>query len=142
MRAPSLEGIRSCLEGVIPGVLATCARDGTPNATYVSQVHFVDRDHVALSLQFFNKTRDNILADPNAAAYVIDPGTARRYMLTLRYLRTEASSPLFESMKANLAGIASHTGMSGVFRRQGADEYEVRQIDHLPSPELAPAAPT
>ena len=141
MSAPSLEDIRGCLEGVIPSVLATCARDGTPNVTYVSQVHFVDRNHVALSFQFFNKTRDNILANPNAAAYVIDPGTARRYTLTLRYLRTEASGPLFERMKANLAGIASHTGMSGVFRLQGADVYEVRQIDHLPSPELAPPAP-
>ncbi|MDH4115441.1 MAG: pyridoxamine 5'-phosphate oxidase family protein, partial [Burkholderiaceae bacterium] len=141
MSAPSLEDIRSCLEGVIPSVLATCARDGTPNVTYVSQVHFVDRRHVALSFQFFNKTRDNILANPNAAVYVIDPGTARRYMLTLRYLRTEASGPLFERMKANLAGIASHTGMSGVFRLQGADVYEVLQIDHLPSPELALPAP-
>jgi adenylate cyclase len=133
---PSLEDIRSCLEGVIPSVLATCARDGTPNVTYVSQVHFVDRGHVALSFQFFNKTRDNILGNPNAAVYVIDPGTARRYMLTLRYLRTESSGPLFERMKANLAGIASHTGMSGVFKLQGADVYEVLQIDHLPSPEL------
>ena len=42
MSALSLEDIRSCLEGVIPSVLATCARDGTPNVTYVSQVHFVD----------------------------------------------------------------------------------------------------
>jgi hypothetical protein len=57
MSALSLEDIRSCLEGVIPSVLATCARDGTPNVTYVSQVHFIDRTHVALSFQFFNKTR-------------------------------------------------------------------------------------
>ena len=140
MSAPSLEDIRSCLEGVIPSVLATCARDGTPNVTYVSQVHFVDRKHVALSFQFFNKTRENILTNPNAAVFVLDPRTARRYQLTLRYLRTEASGPLFERMKANLAGIASHTGMSGVFKLQGSDVYEVVRIDHLPSAELAPPA--
>jgi adenylate cyclase len=141
MSTPSLEDIRSCLEGVIPSVLATCARDGTPNATYVSQVHFVDRHHVALSFQFFNKTRENILTNPNAAVFVLDPRTARRYLLTLRYLRTEASGPLFERMKANLAGIASHTGMSGVFKLQGSDVYEVVRIDHLPSGELAAPAP-
>ena len=141
MSALSLEDIRSCLEGVIPSVLATCARDGTPNVTYVSQVHFVDRTHVALSFQFFNKTRENILVNPNAAVYVIDPRTARRYVLSLRYLRTESSGPLFERMKANLAGIASHTGMSGVFKLQGSDVYEVVRIDHLPSSELAPPPP-
>jgi len=140
MSAPSLEDIRSCLEGVIPSVLATCARDGTPNVTYVSQVHFVDRHHVALSFQFFNKTRENILTNPNAAVFVLDPRSARRYLLTLRYLRTEASGPLFERMKANLAGIASHTGMSGVFKLQGSDVYEVVRIDHVPSGELAPPA--
>ena len=141
MSAVTLEGIRGCLEGVIPSVLATCSPDGTPNVTYVSQVHFVDRAHVALSFQFFNKTRENILVNPHAAVYVIDPRTARRYLLTLLYERTEASGPLFERMKANLAGIASHTGMSGVFKLQGADVYEVLRIDHLPSPELAPPAP-
>ncbi len=138
MNALSLEDIRSCLEGMIPSVLATCARDGTPNVTYVSQVHFIDRTHVALSFQFFNKTRENILVNPNAVVYVIDPRTARRYVLSLRYLRTESSGPLFERMKANLAGIASHTGMSGVFRLQGSDVYEVVRIDQLPGSELAP----
>jgi adenylate cyclase len=137
----SLDDIRSCLEGVIPSVLATCARDGTPNVTYVSQVHYVDRRHVALSFQFFNKTRENILTNPNAAVFVLDPRTARRYLLTLRYLRTESSGPLFERMKANLAGIASHTGMSGVFKLQGSDVYEVVRIEHLIAPELAPPAP-
>jgi adenylate cyclase len=141
MNAPSLEDIRSCLEGVVPSVLATCARDGTPNVTYVSQVHFVDRRHVALSFQFFNKTRENILVNPNAAVFVIDPRTARRYLLTLRYLRTESSGPLFERMKANLAGIASHTGMSGVFRLQGSDVYEVVGIDLIPGSELMPPPP-
>jgi len=141
VNAQSLEDIRSCLEGVIPSVLATCARDGTPNVTYVSQVHFIDRAHVALSFQFFNKTRENILANPHAVVYVIDPRTARRYVLSLRYLRTESSGPLFERMKANLAGIASHTGMSGVFRLQGSDVYEVVRIDQLPGSELAPPPP-
>ena len=45
----TLDAIRSCLEGVVPSLIATCAPDGTPNVAYLSQVHYVDRDHVALS---------------------------------------------------------------------------------------------
>jgi adenylate cyclase len=135
---PSLESIRACLEGVVPSLVATCAADGVPNLTYVSQVHYVDRRHVALSFQFFNKTRENILANPRATVFLIDPHTAARHVLQVRYLRTETSGGLFERMKAHLAGIASHTGMAGVFKLQGADVYEVLGIEHLPGPELAP----
>jgi len=135
---PSLESIRACLEGVVPSLVATCAADGVPNLTYVSQVHYVDRRHVALSFQFFNKTRENILANPQATVFLLDPRTAARYVLQVRYLRTETSGGLFERMKAHLAGIASHTGMAGVFKLQGADVYEVLDIEHLPGAELAP----
>ncbi|MDO9007174.1 MAG: pyridoxamine 5'-phosphate oxidase family protein, partial [Thiobacillus sp.] len=48
----------------MPAVVATAAPDGTPNVAYVSQVHFVDAQHVALSFQFFSKTRENVLAHP------------------------------------------------------------------------------
>jgi len=134
--APPLDAIRACLEGVIPSLVATCGADGMPNLTYVSQVHYVDRRHVALSFQFFNKTRANILVNPRASVFVIDPGTAGRYVLHVRYLRTEAQGPLFERMKAYLSGIASHSGMAGVFKLQGADVYEVLGIEHLQGAEL------
>lgn len=124
-----LFAIRECLDGGIPAVVATCAPDGTPNITYVSQVHLVDAQHVALSFQFFNKTRQNVLANPQATTYVINPENGARYRLHLRYLRTESDGPLFESMKARLAGIASHSGMSGVFRLRGSDIYQVESIE-------------
>jgi adenylate cyclase len=133
----SLDAIRGCCEGSAPSLLASCAPDGTPNITYVSQVHYVDREHVALTFQFFNKTRENILANPQAAAFVVDIGTGARYTLRLHYLRTEDSGPLFESMKARLAGIASHTGMTGVFKLRGADVYRVLAIERLPGALLA-----
>jgi adenylate cyclase len=127
--SPSLNALRSCLEGVIPSVIATVAPDGTPNVTLVSQVHYVDKHHVALSFQFFNKTRENILANPYAMVQVVDPDTSAHYRLNVRYLRTEGEGPLFENMKAKLAGIASHTGMSKVFHLLGADIYEVLSIE-------------
>jgi len=132
----ALDAIRECLDGSMPAQLATCAPDGTPNVTYVSEVHFVDARHVALSFQFFNKTRENILVNPRATALVNHPDTAARYRLKLQYLRTETAGPVFESMKAKLAGIASHTGMSGIFRLQGADIYRVLGIEHVPGAEL------
>lgn len=133
-----LFAIRECLDGGIPAVVATCAPDGTPNITYVSQVHLVDAQHVALSFQFFNKTRQNVLANPQATTYVISPENGTRFRLHLRYLRTESEGPLFESMKARLAGIASHSGMSDVFRLRGSDIYGVESIEAVGG---APAPP-
>jgi adenylate cyclase len=136
----TVDAIRECLEGAIPAVIATCAADGTPNVSNLSQVQYIDSEHVALSYQFFNKTRQNVLHDPRATVLVAHPVTAARYRLRLRYLRTETSGPLFEKMKAKLAGIASHTGMSGVFRLLGADVYRVADVEAVPG-ETLPAAP-
>ncbi len=137
----SIDTIRECFEGALPSLVATCAPDGTPNVTYVSQIHYVDPEHVALTYQFFSKTRENILANPRATAHVIHPDTAAQYHLHLEYLRTETEGPLFESMKAKLAGIASHTGMTGVFRLLGSDVYRVLAIDRVPAAELPPPPP-
>lgn len=135
-----LESIRTCLEGLIPSLLASCGRDGTPNVTYVSQVHYVDREHVALTFQFFNKTRENILVNPHVTAFVGDTTFGARFLLRLQYLRTEESGPTFESMKARLAGIASHSGMTGVFKLRGADVYRVLGIEQVAGPCLPPPA--
>ena len=129
--SPSLNAIRACFDGVVPAMMATCGADGTPNVAYLSQVYYVDERHVALSFQFFNKTRQNILANPHGTVLVMHPFTSGFYRLQLRYLRTETSGPLFEGMKAQLAGIASHTGMAGVFRLLGSDVYEVQAIDSV-----------
>ncbi|MDX9845153.1 MAG: pyridoxamine 5'-phosphate oxidase family protein, partial [Aquabacterium sp.] len=111
--------LRACFEGAIPSTLATCAPDGTPNIAYLSQVQYVDHQHLATTFQFFNKTRHNILANPHAVLKVVDPFSGASHRLHVRYLRTDTSGPLFESMKAKLAGIASHTGMADVFRWRG-----------------------
>ena len=139
--ATSLDAIRPCLEGAIPATMATCSADGLPNATYVSQMMYVDARHVALSFQFFSKTRQNILANPQATALVVDPACAVSYRLELLYLRTETAGALFQSLKAKLAGIASHTGMVGVFKLQGADVYRVLSVERLPGLALQRATP-
>jgi adenylate cyclase len=133
----SLSDLRDCMEGVIPATVATCAPDGTPNVSYISQVHYVDEKHVALSYQFFSKTRQNILANPRASLLAISPQTGAQYRFELEYLRTETGGPLFESMKAKLAGIASHEGMTGVFRLLGSDVYRLTEVNRIPGGEIA-----
>src|SRR5512145_2381227 len=137
----TVDAIRQCLDGQIPATIATCSRDGVPNNSYVSQVHYVDPEHVALSFQFFNKTRDNILTNPAATIMVADPESAARYRLRASYLRTESEGPLFENMKAKLAGIASHTGMSGVFKLRGADVYRVDDVSAVAGQIVLPTLP-
>jgi len=128
------------MDGVIAGVVATCAPDGTPNVSFLSQVEYVDSEHVALSFQFFNKTHENILAQPFASVCLTDPHTGASYALHLEYLRTETTGPVYVRMKAKLAGVASHEGMTGIFRLRGADIYRVLEIDAAPGSFL-PAPP-
>jgi predicted pyridoxine 5'-phosphate oxidase superfamily flavin-nucleotide-binding protein len=139
--APTLHSIRPALEGAVPAVIATCARDGTPNVSYISEVHYVDEAHVALSFQFFSKTRQNVLENPRATVIVIHPDTGAQCRLAVHYVRTEDSGPLFECMKAKLAGIASHSGMTGIFRLRGADVYRVESIVEVYGTHLLPATP-
>lgn len=91
---------------------------------------------MALSYQFFNKTRRNILSTRSASVELIDPMTVAFYQLDLDFEATEAEGPIFETMKARLAGIASHTGMEGVFRLVGADIFRVRAIRCIAPPRL------
>jgi adenylate cyclase len=132
-----LSTLRNLMDGVVPSTVATCDPDGTPNVSFVSQLHYVDESHVALSFQFFSKTRRNVLANPRAAVLALDPQTGIQYRFALEYLRTETEGPLFESMKAKLAGIASHEGMADVFRLQGSDLYRVLRVERLPGGEVA-----
>jgi len=131
MTALTLDLLRDCMEGVVPAVLATCDEACRPNVSFISQVHYVDPERVALSYQFFNKTRRNLLATGRASVAIFDPVGLGDYRLELDYEETRTAGPLFESMKAKLAGIASHSGMEGVFRLLGADVFRVRSIETI-----------
>jgi GAF domain-containing protein len=127
-----IESLRRSLEGICASFLATCDAAGKPNVSMISQVHYVDSDHVALSYQFFNKTRRNLLLTRMASVLVVDPDTIEIHRLDLDYIETRTSGPVFEVMKAKLAGIASHHGMEGVFRLLGADLFRIRRIEAVP----------
>lgn len=139
MTAPDLRALRGALEGIAASMLSTCDAEGIPNASMISQVHWVDDDHVALSYQFFNKTRANLLATKQASVLVIDPQSLAFHRLDLDYVETRSSGPLFETMKAKLAGIASHHGLEKVFRLLGADIFRVATIEEVVPPSAAPS---
>jgi Pyridoxamine 5'-phosphate oxidase len=128
-----LSEIERCFEGVVPAVIATASRDGRPNVTHLSRVHYVDDGHVALSNQFFSKTTRNLAENPNASVLLIDPLTFDEYRLFLRYERTERRGPVFDRLEADIELVASLTGMSGVFKLKSADIYRVVQLDREPS---------
>ena len=124
-----LETLDSCFHGIVPGVVATCDRDGMPNVSYLSMVHLVDENHVALSCQFFNKTRQNLDGNPLATLEVYDPITFDAYRLRIRFVRAETEGPVFDAMAPRIQAIASHTGMAGVFKLRSADVCEVLSIE-------------
>jgi hypothetical protein len=128
---------KAAMQGALPGMVATCSADGTPNMIHVSQVFYVDAKHVALSFQFFSKTARNIAENPFAEIRCMDPPTGDRWILKAKFLRRETDGPTFDQMDMQLEALASMTGMTGVFKLRGADIYEVLSIERVP---LAPPA--
>ena len=123
--------MKTAMLGMFPSLLATCALDGTPNATVISQVYFVDPTHVALSHQFFNKTYKNVRENPYVEVIVSSPELQRSWLLGLRYDRSDTEGPVFDEMDMQIEAIASMTGMSGIFKLRAADIYQVEAVDEL-----------
>jgi hypothetical protein len=122
-----------CFDGVIPPVIATCAADGTPNVTHLSQLHLVDADHVAVSNQFFGKTSANVADNGRAAVLVTDSQTFDTLQLDLQFERTETSGALFDALKAEIDVVASLMHMEDVFVLRGADVYRVVAVHTVSS---------
>ena len=117
--------IKAAMQGVIPSHVVTCSHDGTPNASALSQVYCVDADHVALSHQFFNKTKRNIEENPRAMVWVISPETFEAWDLEVEFVRSETSGPIFDIMEMQIEAIASMVGMKGIFKLRAADVFRV-----------------
>lgn len=130
----------SCFEGIVPAMLATCGADGMPNLTWLSQVSRIDDRHVALSCQFFRKTRENLEHDARAQLQVFDPGSARHFRLDLRFARRETSGPSFDAMAKRIEAIAALTGTEAVFALKSIDVFEVMMLSQVEvrTPKAAP----
>jgi hypothetical protein len=129
--SPALASLARCFQGVVPSAVCTTDPDGLPNIILVSQVYRVDEHRVALSRQFFSKTTRNLEATRRAVVEVLDPLTLEAYRLRLAFVGSETSGPLFDAMALRIQAIASHTGMSGIFRLIAADVFEVERLEKV-----------
>jgi hypothetical protein len=127
-----LQEIRPVLENGVPALMATCSVSGTPNATIISQVYYVDETHVALSFQFFNKTIRNVRENPRVWVGMTDYMGGADWTLDLEFERSETDGPIFDAMDMQIEAIASATGMSGIFKLRAADIYRVLSVEKLP----------
>ncbi|MCU0225125.1 MAG: GAF domain-containing protein [Acidobacteria bacterium] len=123
-----LESLTPCFQGLLPAWLLTCSKDGIPNVAMLSHVDYVDSSHIALSFQFFNKSKRNVTENPRALVRLYDPDTLQMYALRLRFVRTETAGATFERMRLRIEAIASYSGLKGVFKLLGADIYEVLEV--------------
>ena len=124
--------IRPVLDNGIPALMVTCSADGTPNATIISQAHYVDETRVALSFQFFSKTIRNVRENPRAYVGVTDYLGQTDWALDLEFERSETEGPIFDAMDMQIVAIASATGMSGIFKLRAADIYRVLSVEKRP----------
>ena len=67
----TLFGVRRMMEGVIPPTLCTASVDHMPNVSYLSLAEYIDPLHIALSYQFFNRSRENVLATKRAGSTMV-----------------------------------------------------------------------
>jgi hypothetical protein len=133
MTEPRLpQELRPALDNGLPALMVTCSADGTPNATVISQVYYVDESRVALSFQFFSKTIKNVRENPRAWAGVMDVAGQADWALDLEFERSETEGPIFDAMDMQIEAIASATGMSGIFKLRAADIYRVLSVEKHP----------
>ena len=123
--------VRESLNHGLPVTITTVSEDGVPNVTYLSRVVCVDDRHVALSNQFFRKTRKNLDDNPVATLLVVSPRDGRQHRLVVELEERLTEGPLFDSLKAELESIASLTGMGEVFRLKSADVFLVLECERL-----------
>jgi predicted pyridoxine 5'-phosphate oxidase superfamily flavin-nucleotide-binding protein len=127
----TLQEISSCLQGEIPSILATCSAAGAPNLVHLSQVLFVDDEHVAISNQFLSKTAANLTENPVATLLCTDPATGLSFKLLVRYERSERDGPLFDAARTQLDAVAALTGMQDVFALRAIDIFRVLDISEV-----------
>lgn len=125
------DAMKPAMLGLIPTCMSTANEEGEPNVTYISQVWYVDPQHVAVSCQFFNKTTRNVRSNPPASIMATCPESYAVWRVSGRYIESQTEGALYDEMADQLAVIASMAGMEDVFRLLSADIYRVDEVELL-----------
>ena len=127
--ALTLADLHDCFNGLVPAAIATVSAQGVPNVTYISRVHPVDHERVAISNQFLSKSSKNLAENPYASLLLVRSATHDEFRVNLAYERTERRGPVFDRLRNDLSMIAALTGMQDVFKLHAADIYRVVDIE-------------
>lgn len=125
------EEMKIAMKGIVPSTMSTCNLEGVPNISYISQLYYVDENHVAISNQFFNKTIRNIRENPLACVNIVSPEDFSMWVLDLKYSHSETESDLFEQMEMQLEAIASMQGMEDVFKLKAAEVFTLLSVNKI-----------
>ena len=125
------EEMMEALEGIVPSCIITCSKAGIPNATFISQVYYVDNNHVAISHQFFNKSIRNIRENPYASVNVVNPEDFRMLKLDLEFSHSEIEGNTFDQMKIQLEAIATMSGIEDVFKLKSSEIFKVNTVTKI-----------
>jgi hypothetical protein len=127
----SLTDIERSLRGAIPVSIATADLSGRTNVTYVSRIHYVDPQRVAISNQFLGRTARNVAQNPQASLLVIDPLDYSQFRLSVVYERTDRRGPVFDKLRADIDALAQGAQGEGAvsrFRLRSADIFRVLEV--------------
>jgi predicted pyridoxine 5'-phosphate oxidase superfamily flavin-nucleotide-binding protein len=131
VRSYRIADLQTCFAGVVPAVLGTRSAAGVPNVTYVSRVHPVDDERIAVSNQFLTKSRRNLAEDPHASLILVRPDTMEEFRFEIVFEQTLRKGPVFDRLRNDLSMVAALTGMQDVFRLQAADIFRVDSIERI-----------
>ena len=121
--------IQEALQGFVPSVITTVSKENIPNLSYISQAHFVDNKHLAISWQFFNKTYKNLQNNSRFSVVVTSPSTFSMWKIDLIYIEFLTEGELFDELEVALEAIASMQGASEIFKLRAILIGEIVSIE-------------
>ncbi len=121
--------IQEALQGILPSVITTVSKENIPNLSYISQAHFVDDNHLAISWQFFNKTYKNLQDNPRFSVVVTSPSDFSMWKIDLMYTEFLSEGDLFDELEVALEAIASMQGASDIFKLRAILIGEIVSIE-------------
>lgn len=125
----SPNSFKNAFLGIIPSTILTASAEATPNVAYLSQVYLLNENQLALTTQFFNKTKKNLTENPFCTVRVYDPETFCAYEIEAKYTHTETSGNLFEKLSKKFDAIADYSGASHFFKLQAIEVLQILNIE-------------
>jgi len=120
--------LETVLRGSIPMAIATASSEAKSNVTYVSRVHIVDDERIALSNQFLGKTKRNLAENPRASLLAICPSTYSQYRIDVTFEQSLRSGSVFDELRKDIQALAALGQATKHFELLSADIFRVNRV--------------